>query len=436
MLNVWILFIGELILFCAAYYFTNRDFLSPSVITVFMFLGSTICIIYNHANWNVSYRMYTTGVVLSGLSVIVITDIINRKSYNTNKYVYQEKKHESVKIIHPDHFINIMLIMGLILCLMVFYRNIQTLGSHIGVSGMQAIGLVKDSKEVSIGGIPLFCYDVIFISTFVYVFLFTNNVIVCKDRNWRNMEYFFVVLLGVVATVLRGNRGALVQIIIAIVTTSVILLRWKNGYKSIRTGLFVKKMIPIAAAVVVVFYFLREVVKGRTITTAFMDYITYYFGSPLYLFDKYLRNPAAVYSKTAYFGGTSFANLYGYLYTKGIVNAPIGILNFTPLDNDISRAGNEYTIFMRPYHDFGYVGMLIFIMIFYHIISKAYYKLLFSKCKKNTKFSLMVFSYFYFMIVMSFYYAFTAQEVRPQTLVLMMFMYVLYITIFRVRVKK
>ena len=48
----------------------------------------------------------------------------------------------------------------------------------------------------------------------------------------------------------------------------------------------------------------------------------------------------------------------------------------------------------------------------------------------------MVFSYFYFMIVMSFYYAFTAQEVRPQTLVLMMFMYVLYITIFRVRVKK
>ena len=91
---------------------------------------------------------------------------------------------------------------------------------------------------------------------------------------------------------------------------------------------------------------------------------------------------------------------------------------------------------MRPYHDFGYVGMLIFIMIFYHIISKAYYKLLFSKCKKNTKFSLMVFSYFYFMIVMSFYYAFTAQEVRPQTLVLMMFMYVLYITIFRVRVKK
>ena len=143
-----------------------------------------------------------------------------------------------------------------------------------------------------------------------------------------------------------------------------------------------------------------------------------------------------MYSKTAYFGGTSFANLYGYLYTKGIVNAPVGILNFTPLDNDISRAGNEYTIFMRPYHDFGYVGMLIFIMIFYHIISKTYYKLLFSKCKKNTKFSLMVFSYFYFMIVMSFYYAFTAQEVRPQTLVLMMFMYVLYITIFRVRVKK
>lgn len=40
-----------------------------------------------------------------------------------------------------------MLIMGLILCLMVFYRNIQTLGSHIGVSGMQAIGLVKDSKK-------------------------------------------------------------------------------------------------------------------------------------------------------------------------------------------------------------------------------------------------------------------------------------------------
>lgn len=86
-----------------------------------------------------------------------------------------------------------MLIMGLILCLMVFYRNIQTLGSHIGVSGMQAIGLVKDSKEVSIGGIPLLCYDVIFISTFVYVFLFTNNVIVCKDRIGVIWSTFFVV---------------------------------------------------------------------------------------------------------------------------------------------------------------------------------------------------------------------------------------------------
>lgn len=433
MINVWLLLVIEIILLYIAYYLNGKDFLSPSVLTIAVFILSTLCIIYNHEYWAVSYKLYTTFVVSLGLLIAVFADYVELYFVRRNPK-YSNNLHYELEPVAINPFINTLSCLFLTVCLLIFLRKIMELGTRIGVTGFLSIGAVKDSAEVSVQGIPLICYDLNILGSFIYIYILCNNII-SGVKIKKCLIYIYPILLGVLAGIFRGNRGVLIQIVIGIIVEFVILYRWKNGIKSINTRVFIKKSIPIFALFSIAFYFLREIVKGRSVTSTFINYFTYYLGSPLFLFNKYLQDPLSVYSSTNYFGGTTFANFYGYLYSKGIVSKPVGILNFTNVVPGTTSAGNEYCFFMRPYHDFGLVGMLIFTFIFFSIFSHFYYKLRnIQDFSKRKVFRLIVFSYFYFMVFMTFYYCFTAQEFRPQTVVLMLALYVAYFLLIKKRI--
>lgn len=431
--NVWLLLVIEIVLLYIAYYLNGKDFLSPCVVTLVVFILSTLCIIYNHEYWAVSYKLYTTFVISLGLITAVFADYVQLYFVRRNQK-YSNNIHYEIEPVVIHQIINCLSCLFLTVCLLIFFRKIMELGTRIGVSGFLSIGAVKDSSEVSIQGIPLVCYDLNILGSFIYIYILCNNII-SGVKIKKCLIYIYPVLLGVLAGILRGNRGALIQIVIGIIVEFVILYRWKNGIKSINTKVFIKKSIPIFATFSIIFYFLREIVKGRSVTSTFINYFTYYLGSPLFLFDKYLQNPLSVYSSTDYFGGTTFANLYAYLYSKGIVSKPVGILNYTNVVPGTTSAGNEYSFFMRPYHDFGIAGMLIFTFLFFSVFSHFYYKLRnIQDYSKRKGFRLIVFSYFYFMVFMTFYYSFTAQEFRPQTVVLMAALYIAYFLLIKKRI--
>lgn len=431
MVTITIMLVFEIILLCFSYYVTCRDILAPSVLTLLVFVGSTICIIYNHEYWDVDYEPRTMMIVLTGLTTAVLADLCARLLQKHRRIRIEES---DVRPIYPKKILNIVVLCILTFCVLIFIAQIFSLGASLGTVNLSTIGKVKGSTEVAVGGFPLLCYDVVLMSTFVYLYIFINNVIVCKEKNKKNLLYLYAICLGVVSVIFRGQRYPLMQFVIAGTVDLVILQRWKKGFKAIRTWTFIRKAMPVLVIFAVIFYMLREIVKGTTISRTFMDYVTFYFGSSLYLFDKYLKQPNSVYLMTDYLGGTTFGNFYGFLYSCGLVDKRVGTLGFLRIGGNTLSHGNEYTMFMRPYHDFGYWGMLLFVFLFYFIMGRAYYKTMFSRNHIKSKFGLMVLSYFYYLVFMSFYFAGTTLEIRPQTLGMLLFMYLMYLVLVKVKI--
>lgn len=91
-----------------------------------------------------------------------------------------------------------------------------------------------------------------------------------------------------------------------------------------------------------------------------------------------------------------------------------------------NRAGNEYTFLCGPYIDFGFVGALIFVAVFYGIFSYLYYWKIrrcqnFVKRIKNTA----IYIFLYSMVAMAFYQDTIRTYSRPINV-----LYIIYIVMF------
>ena len=401
--------------FVLSFYAFKGDFLSPSLISSAVFLLSCICVLINYQKWQIEYHFSTVMVIFVGFCAIFLAELIAKKTAFKTHYSYL---HNAKPIRYSPLFLLFFIVISAV-ALLYFCNYILKLGNSIGINGLMAIGTVKDSTEVSVGGIPLLAFDLCFYSGFVFIYVWCHNTVMCKQKKRRNFLLLLPVLFGLVAVVFRGARGPLLQYVVAFFFLSVLFK--SKEIVTLRHRLKVLfKIVLVGLIFSVGFYFLREIVKGRSNGSSFIDYITYYIGSPLYLFDKIVQDPSRVYSGYNYFGSATFTNLYGTLYQLGFVPYNISGLNFTTvMIGDFQLSGNEYTLFMRPYYDFGLIGMSIFVFVLYGTFSFAYHHCLKDNFFKRKYRNLtIVYSMFFYWIVMSFYYCFTAQDVRPQTIVL------------------
>lgn len=414
---IFLLFVFSLIYF-------KKDVLSPSIITTFVFLLSSLCVIINFKDWNVTYNVKTAFIVCCGLLVIVLVECFIKKLFY--KVVSIDTK--AISVFKPQPWLIFLVVILDFLFLAVFIKHIFSLGESVGITGLFAIGQVKDSSEVSISGIYLLMYDYCHYLGLLFIYLFCRNVFGAKDKFFRNIYLLLPVIIGIVAIIFRGARGPLLQYL-ACFFFLIALFKQTNIEKGfISRFKFILKTFIFGLLFLIVFYSLKEIVKGRENNASFIDYITYYIGSPLYLFDKVVENPSSVYSGYNYFGVTTFTNLYGTLYQLGLIKNPVSGLNFYKINlGTSSLSGNEYTFFMRPYYDFGFFGMLLFVGLFYGLFNLIYY------CRIKTNYTseknqkiIIIYSLFFYMIVMSFYYCFIAQDFRPQILILILFIMLIY----------
>lgn len=436
---IYILFVTEIFLLILAYWISDGDIISPSVVSIFMFLISTVCVMYNYQYWNVEYSFRAYYTITAGLLTMIVTEsfIIIIPKRQIPKTLTEDIKLSEIKPIYIQGIKNVVLIAAEMILFVYFIMEVLRLGRSLGSTGLMAIGTVKESIDLDthFSSISKLAYNYIFLISIIYIYAFINNVIICKEKLVKNTLYIIPIIMGFITEVFRGARGPLLQYIGIIFIIYIVLSRWKKGLKSVDIIKFIKIVIPVTVIILLSFYMLRQIVKGRTIRTSFVDYITYYIGSPLYLFNKYLDNPSLVYYGPKYFGGLTFTNFYNTLYRIGVVDNRIGILNYTKIGGGFNGGGNEYTFFMRPHYDFGSFGMILFTSIFYGIFSWTYYTKIKYRTSGEKRFkTLLIYAYFYYMVLLSFYYTFTVQEVRPQTFVLIMVLMFLYKICFKIKI--
>lgn len=425
------LFIEALLI--TIFYIRNKgDAFTPAFIAMAMFFIATLCIVFNKELWSVTYSSNTFVIVVSGFLSIFFADLCAKFLSG-----YKFKSNHKGKISVPDSLeipqniscvITVVMILGLIEQGLELYRMKGLLDS---VAFLNLIGMVKES-DLNFTVIGKLFYQTNNILMSICLFVFAYNCGTVK-KNKGTILYLLPSAVGFFNLVITGSRSILYRAIFIFIITYVISYRQHKSVTAAKaTKILIKRIMIPMIVITVFFYALRTVTKASTASGSrtFIEYITYYIGSPLYIFNKYILDPTSVTNGSDYFGGLTFAGFYNSLFNFGFINKPVQDLNFVhvgALNNDYYVGGNEYSLFMRPYDDFGIVGMLIFIFILFFVFSYVYYHTLFKENGSNKFFwTLLIYSYFFYIIVMSFYYPFTVQESKIMNLVYMLIMVIAF----------
>ena len=430
----WMLF-GEIFIFFLAYISSGKDILSPSVIAIFMFIISTFGIIYNADYWDVSYSAETAKIVCLTLLMMYMTELFVIKTTRGCKriIIQQEPMELAVTKIEIPTTINLMIVVALFFFALYYIYAVFRSGSVLGAVGLLAIGTTKYSEE-GIDLVSRLGFRVINIFFFIYAYILINNIVVCKQKVKDNVVNLLPILCGFLMMFFAGSRKLLVQYPMAIILMYAIRKRDTSGWSSLSTKKLVKRVIPICTLILVVFYAMREISKGSTALAdrTFLDYLTYYISSPLYLLDKYITSPQSITPKAQYFGQYTFLGFYNSLISWGLLDFKVPSNKFVIISSQAYMSGNEFTWIQRPYQDFGIVGTLIFTFIVFYIYNRVYYKKIL--CRKNGQkrdITLILYSYFYFIVVLSFYCVYTITEVSIQSVfysIILVIMYRLFVS--------
>lgn len=442
MAYIFVVLIAELILLITVIILTAFDYTCPSFITLIMFILSTISYIYNFENWNVELNGMTVVIMISGLFTVVFVEALVRDNYlkrYNNKENHGFLRVESEEPWVKDRIMKWLIFISSILMMLIYVREVRTIGHSLNLANMiSSIGAVKNS-EYHTSALATICLRIGYAMANLYAFIFCHNVILSHESFIKNVYLLISAVAGVVSSFFSGSRSLMFGTIFSFIFYYIIFNRVKKGWKEVKIGKYLKYIIPVMVLFLAIFYVSRSIVKNREYNTSAIDYITYYLGNSQQLLNlsTFYDNVFNIESK--YPGLYTFQFLYNELSGFGLVSLPTRVSSpFLNLDTGVLTRGNVYTLFGEPYHDFGLIGMLVYVALFYFIVSHYYYKYIrYWNNRPKSKKVLLLFGTQYYFVLFTFYLAPTIW-IKIQTIVTMVIVLIAYkvLTKWRFKISK
>lgn len=394
------------------YFVFEKDILSPTIITILIYLFSTFLAWIGYFSWNtVNISIKLVLIIITGIISFGVGEFTYRKLKKKKAGLDKEKDKEiyayNKKQIDLKIWKKILLLTFVILTTFLMFSEMkricvesgyevaafgEVLSTYRKISPLFSTELLKSNNTINVfvSQMKKVC-DVICI---IITFIILNNII---NNNWkkkniikflkRNIIYFLIIVSCYVLSLLTTGRAQLMKYLIAAFFIYILLNYKKNQGKDL-----LKKFLIVAASMVVVcvtvFYFMLPIL-GRETKTNFKDYISFYFGCSVPSFQLYLDNPP---EKDGHFGSESLYGIQSFLYK----------INVSDYVNPISREwvkishfkSNVYTGYRRYFNDFGILGVIICSFIFGFTISHIYIN-----AKKKNDFRYLIFFAFYSYIL-------------------------------------
>lgn len=378
----WIIlfFIGLLLLFGISFFLSGNDLLSPTVVVTLGFLFATFLAILNIDKWDIDFSIRSAGILLSGLGVYVavghLTMVFRPARKNRPSPAQQE-------IFHPVDIHGAIALFAAVFCILftfLYYREIVAIAGSVreGYYG-NFISVYRTAlndgyfengtgmnKVVSIGVRVTECFAYFFL----YIFLKNKVRTARKAKQMKRKEWILLVpaLCFIINSLLNGARYYVLAILSFALICTYIFKQQRNAWnyqfrwKTLCKGIFFIFLGLLA------FYYISFMI-GRYMTTGIFDYVSNYFGGPIYLFDEFVAsNP----QKAAIFGEETFVDFLLDLDNLGILSSPMRNVHLPFMRLGAENSGNVYTFFRRPLHDFGYMGMLLYTAIVSTAVCSVY----------------------------------------------------------------
>lgn len=413
-----VLLLGLVLLWIISFLASNRDILSPPSIMISMFIISTLFALFNAKEWRIDYQFLSMWYILSGIFVFAIPNLFGSMLLkpDDNLVVRRPLKVEMWKILFA-------IIVDIIIIYM-YKKEMIRLAETFGYYGDNIQwffrNLTSYQGEAEVRGFIRVVVRFVDITAYIFMYTFINNKLIYKSKGKIDYLMLVPIYLFIYKTSLTGGRQDILRLIFAGVVISYILRKTVVGWKkNISTKYIFIGMLGILIGIPSFYYALFFV--GRTTTRTLMQSVSTYLGGPIQHFNQYIMNPAP---PSKYFGSESLTPILNLLGKLGIIDFNETIhLEFRILS--ITR-GNVYTFFRRPLHDFGWLGMYIFILLISLFFSWYYYKVIRSN-KRTLQWDIhvLIYSYLLYWIFLSSIDQYSMTIISLFTLIAIVLFYVL-----------
>jgi oligosaccharide repeat unit polymerase len=360
---------------------SNRDIMSPSVLTCAGYVAAVASCIYNTDTWGVSVGSYTMIVITIGLCSFIVGELFvthggNGKSFDTEiEHGRYKRLNDVIRI--PLWFTLFVIIIDVII---IYKYNSEILriaaaygfADKYGTAWAYRNGLQEDSVNTII--VQLSRITINF--GYVYLFIIINNFFRKEQHSlleWVKEELFFIIPIVLALYLSFMKAGRLVAISMMVYTVFLVYFFWRKkvGWNR-RLPLKVIMIYPLViVGFLFFFYSIKEFVGRANVTQTFVYYITRYIGGSIQCFDQFLYNGSGNMGNPPFsesltgvvrslnkIGLTSiqYNNLFDFVYSNG---CPVG---------------NVFTNLRRFYNDFGIMGVIVFQFVFSLIFNNLYWK--------------------------------------------------------------
>ena len=403
-LIIWILWLVFLLFLCIAQ--SRRILLTPQFGFIACFIPQAIFMLSFVDKWDVDFSNETMFALLASTGLFFVVSMfcmwfylrIHNSGGLMRRYrptVIEEPIYVSNTVLAVLFGINVIEII-----LWLYYVSILTPGNtwiekfayiaHIG-----KFGDLEDKIRFPflLNQMKAFCEA----GGYMTGYLLLHGVIMNNKGNRVLLLLNTVCLL--INMFLSGNRGPFVVLFIMTIVQAYFIY---GKSKEWRFHIKFKTLFLVTGLGIIILCALYWTLSwfGRTSSRPMVDYLGAYLSAPLKNFDSFVREGNFgtdwIYSETFRRIINSFGHLLGLSEWQRNLELPFRNINGYSL-------GNVYTVFYCYLHDFGYAGLFGLTGLMAVISQATYLKLVYGKKQKIISITLIVYSYMYQGILLSFF---------------------------------
>ncbi len=429
-----LLLVSLSLMFFGAYYACGRDIMAPAVVMTGMFVITTSFAMVSIEEWNVEYRMELAFIVLSGIIVFIVANALFRLAFL--KTSPDRGKLNQAHELDIQPLVLVLLIVFDIVACYYYFKAIQAIvgKSHLSYSNIfslyRRMGIQHTAGKgaETVSGIAGQMIKVVKASGFCAAYALIRNLVGQKGKLFTNGCLVALTLISCVPTVMIAGRTGILQLISAMLIMTYIVWNQRNSWKKGIPAKYLRSgIVTIAIGVPAFYYSIR--LLGRSTKMSFFEYISFYIGGSLAFFNEYLKRPKAVscFGEESLYGLNKVLNFFG----MGVENHAYN-LEFRSLSG---LKGNVYTFFRRPYHDFGLLGMYIFVILVALLFSYIYYSKIYRQSLyEGIHYWTLIYAYLYYWIIASSIMQYSVSYISVGTCAIISLILVLYFIITKVKI--
>ena len=397
---LFFLFAILVVLLIFNYIFNKKDVIAPSFIFTLSILFGVVWTIFYYNNWEMSsFHLNTFLVIGGGVFIFSLTSFCILLFFKKIKGEGYYKNSNEIIEIDVDLWKKILVI---IFALFTVIYSGYCICKATGTTDLFRAMKIYDSQKFKDGTLimPFFFSKFRIITNalgFWFMYVLINNFKATKKIDFYSLS---ITVLGMLNSLITGSRSAAIGIIIFGITIYLLLLNKEKGfYKSIS-----KKSILILCLIIVGILATFKIslnLLGRSTNENFLDYMALYCGAEVKNLDIYLQEEHV--SDNNYFGSQTFVSIIEYAGSKLNWKDSQYALDLPYRKVNGYNLGNVYTVFYPFIYDFGYIGLIILV-----VVMSAISQLIYEKCKRACisnvpLLSIMIYAYIFRCLVFAFF---------------------------------